>query len=271
KEKVALVLNFPIFSNILGEWSGLPEISILLHICAVTVPACRFMMSSDPRHLGWVAMTIASFLIFVEAGHPEQVAVYATLGAVAMTISKVQLSYRMAFLDELTGIPGRRALMADIRKLGDKYIIAMGDVDHFKKFNDTYGHDIGDQVLCMVARCLSRVGGGGKAYRYGGEEFSILFPSTDLDKAHAALEEVREKLADTPFFIRSKDRPKKEKKGQEKRSKAKKSDKGKTVGVTISIGMAVKGRDHGDPMAVLKSADEALYRAKKAGRNRIST
>ncbi|MDX1739354.1 MAG: hypothetical protein R3261_14030, partial [Alphaproteobacteria bacterium] len=54
KDKVAHVLNFPIFSNILGEWSGLPEISILLHICAVTVPACRFMISSDPRHLGWV-------------------------------------------------------------------------------------------------------------------------------------------------------------------------------------------------------------------------
>ena len=93
-----------------------------------------------------------------------------------VAIAVLQDTFRMAFRDELTGIPSRRALNERLAALGNRYTIAMLDVDHFKNFNDTYGHDLGDQVLKMVAAHIAGVGGGGKAFRYGGEEFTVLFP-----------------------------------------------------------------------------------------------
>ena len=67
--------------------------------------------------------------------------------------------------------------------LGPRYVLAMADVDHFKSFNDTHGHDTGDQVLKLVAARLAQVKGGGRAFRYGGEEFTVLFPDRTLDEA----------------------------------------------------------------------------------------
>ncbi len=84
-------------------------------------------------------------------------------------------SYQMAFYDELTQLPGRRALVSDLKHASRNYCMAMTDVDHFKKFNDTYGHDVGDDVLKLVASKLAQVTGGGRAYRYGGEEFAVVF------------------------------------------------------------------------------------------------
>ena len=113
----------------------------------------------------------------------------------------------MAFRDELTGIPSRRALNEQLAALGNRYAIAMLDVDHFKKFNDTYGHDLGDQVLKMVAAHIARVGGGGKAFRYGGEEFTVLFPGTDAEDAIPHLEALREEIESYRMALRGSDRP----------------------------------------------------------------
>lgn len=119
----------------------------------------------------------------------------------------------------------------------------------------------------MVANRLAMVTGGGRAYRYGGEEFCVLMPMGEVEKAIPHLEKLRESVAHAEFVIRSKDRPKKDKKGSKKRGVAPTHE---TVQVTISIGVAAKGKDHADPMAVMKSADEALYRAKKKGRNQVA-
>jgi diguanylate cyclase (GGDEF)-like protein len=80
------------------------------------------------------------------------------------------LAERTPYIDELTGLQGRRSLNETLYNLGRKYAIAMIDVDHFKKFNDTYGHKTGDQVLKMIAYKLERISGGAKTFRYGGEE-----------------------------------------------------------------------------------------------------
>src|SRR5947209_4608763 len=140
----------------------------------------------------------------------------------------------MAFLDELTGLPGRRAFNEAALKLGENYSLAMVDVDHFKNFNDTYGHECGDQVLCMIATKLAAVTGGGKAYRYGGEEFAIIFPELSSRQATVYLERLRHTIASSPFVLR----------GTERR-KASKKDRSKTrqkhaneVQVTVSIGVA---------------------------------
>lgn len=185
-----------------------------------------------------------------------------TAAGVVLLVSVVQESYRLAYIDELTGLPGRRALMTEMGKLGGRYAVAMLDVDHFKKFNDTYGHDVGDQVLQMVATRVGRVSGGGKGFRYGGEEFTVLFPGRTAQGALEHLEALRAAVEAAGFRLRGKDRPKGKPAAKTKTSAV------KTVSVTISIGAADVG-DGASPADVLKAADAKLYKAKKAGRNRV--
>src|SRR5437879_6962780 len=113
----------------------------------------------------------------------------------------------MAYQDGLTGLPGRRAFAEALLRLGGQYSVAMVDVDHFKRFNDTYGHDVGDQVLKMVAARLGGVGGGGASYRYGGEEFAVLFPGKAAAQAEPAMEEVRQRIERSTFTVRGRVRP----------------------------------------------------------------
>lgn len=164
-------------------------------------------------------------------------------------------------MDELTGLPGRRALNERMVQLGKNYTAAMLDIDFFKKFNDTYGHDVGDQVLRLVASRIGQVQGG-TAYRYGGEEFCILFPHTDINKAFESLEKVRISVENSSLTLRSNQRSKDDKKGRSQRGQG---GKGQSVSVTISGGVAVALTRE----CTLKSADKALYKAKDAGRNQI--
>ncbi len=169
-------------------------------------------------------------------------------------------AYRMAYIDTLTGILGRRALEEAFLRLGSRYHLAMVDIDHFKKFNDTYGHDIGDDVLKLIATTLLEVKNKGKVYRYGGEEFTILFHTSKHETCILALEEIREKIAKRGFIIRSNDRTSKTPKKEQKTPST------KQVKLSVSIGLA-SARKGKTPHEILKSADEALYRAKESGRN----
>ena len=191
------------------------------------------------------------------------------LAAILLVITLVQESYGMAYMDELTGLPGRRAMMATLMSLGHKYSIAMLDIDHFKKFNDTHGHDVGDQVLRMVAGKIGQIKGGGKPARYGGEEFAVVFPGKSSADVMAHLEVVRQQIEASPFTIRGQDRPRRQpKKGARNTTKTKKPAT-KKVSVTISIGVAERGDNCTTPDLVMKLADKALYRAKRKGRNQV--
>lgn len=91
-------------------------------------------------------------------------------------IALFEASYSLAFHDTLTGVLSRRAMEQEILRLGNKYTVAMVDIDHFKRVNDTYGHQIGDDVLKMIASLINKNIQSGKVFRYGGEEFAIIFP-----------------------------------------------------------------------------------------------
>ena len=177
-------------------------------------------------------------------------------------------SHSMAYRDDLTGLLGRRALNERLRSLGRSYTIAMLDVDHFKRFNDTHGHDVGDEVLRLVASRVRQVGGGGTAYRYGGEEFCVVFPRKTVEDCVEVLEGVREKIAAYKMSIRDRQmRPAGSKDGTTKRGASRKQNP--HVSVTISAGVAARGEDYPSAEAVILAADDKLYRAKKGGRNRV--
>ena len=174
----------------------------------------------------------------------------------------MQETWRMAYLDELTGLPGRRSLSEKFRKISGLYTVAMLDVDHFKKFNDTYGHDAGDAVLRMIAAKMSKVSGGGQPYRYGGEEFSIVFSGKKSQEAVRHLDALREEIASKPFIIR--------RAGRRDSVNPVVPASNNSVTVTVSIGFADSGGNKTSPWDVLKLSDKALYRAKGKGRNCVS-
>ena len=193
--------------------------------------------------------------------------IFTSAAELMLTVAVLQDTFRMAFRDELTGLPSRRALNERLSSLGRAYCVAMVDVDHFKKFNDTYGHDLGDQVLKMVAARIGRVGGGGKAFRYGGEEFTILFPGRGVDEALPVLEALRAEIEAYQLALRDADRPRKSKGAKRQRGGWRGKD---SVSVTVSMGVAERGERLATPQAVIDAADRALYRAKEKGRNRVS-
>lgn len=191
------------------------------------------------------------------------------LGAgIALLASAGYASYRMAFLDALTGLPGRRLLDEQLARMGRHYALAMVDVDHFKPFNDTYGHDVGDQVLKLVASLLRRHFGS-RAYRYGGEEFTVVFPGRSRHRAEERCEAFREAVAARELVLRAADRPPGKGKGKGKAGVGKVAPQ-KTVSVTLSIGLAKRTPEHRSAGMVMKRADEALYAAKQAGRNQLA-
>jgi diguanylate cyclase (GGDEF)-like protein len=188
---------------------------------------------------------------------------YSGTAGLVLVFAVLDHGYDIAYRDELTGLPGRRAFNIVMAQLGGTYAIAMCDVDHFKKFNDTYGHDTGDQVLRMVAAELSQVGGGGRAFRYGGEEFLVLFRGRSAKEAAPFAESLRRSIADRGFVLRSPDRPAR----QPGPSKETKQTSAPRVNISISIGMAERSKRQSTPELVLDAADATLYRAKEAGRN----
>ena len=244
-----------------------PLLGRLLFAAAVAAAVWRAWPEHTALQVGNIFALVA---FFIAAEWGDTLRFFSSFMAVAgliFVVSLLQESHQLAFRDQLTGLPGRRALDERLRSLGPPYTIAMVDVDHFKQFNDRHGHDIGDQVLKLVAGRLAQVGGGGTAYRYGGEEFCVVFPGRDLDEAAIDLEAIRGAVERYRMAVRRGDRPKDPEEGRKRRGSG---DTEKLLSVTVSIGVAGPTRAAPTPQAVVKAADEALYRAKKAGRNRLS-
>ena len=257
--------------SVLEHWAlrspPTPLLGRLAFAAAFAAAVWRAWPEHKPLQVGNAA-ALAAFFIAAEWGETLRVfSSFMAAAGVILVVSLLQESHALAFRDQLTGLPGRRALEERLRSLGERYAIAMVDVDHFKQFNDTHGHDIGDQVLRLVANRLAQVGGGGTAYRYGGEEFSVVFPGVEAGEAAPWLEAIRDSIEKYRMAVRAGDRPKKAEEGAKRRG-AGAGDKG--LAVTVSIGVADPSAKARTPQQVVKAADEALYRAKKGGRNRLS-
>ncbi len=173
-------------------------------------------------------------------------------------------AWRHAYVDELTQLPGRRPMRHHFASLGDDYALAVIDIDHFKKVNDQYGHDVGDQVLRFVAGAIRSVRGG-TAYRFGGEEFVVVFGRRSADDGPERVDALRQQIMDRPFALRDVSRPESKPRKQQVRSEG----KTKQLKVTVSAGVAWPTDDDFYPDDVLGLADKALYRAKRGGRNKV--
>ncbi|MDJ0513797.1 MAG: PleD family two-component system response regulator [Methyloceanibacter sp.] len=170
--------------------------------------------------------------------------------------SRLEQTVELAVLDPLTGLHNRRYLSTHLETLfeesaqrGRALSVLLIDVDHFKCINDTYGHDVGDDVLRELALRLRRnIRGIDLACRLGGEEFVVVMPDTSIESAFLVGERLRQCIATTPFIAGAQH---------------------KAVNVTASMGVAALEYEEDTPGLILKRADQALYCAKRDGRNRV--
>ncbi|WP_299941599.1 GGDEF domain-containing protein [uncultured Microbulbifer sp.] len=176
-----------------------------------------------------------------------------------LILSLLGAGYEFAFRDALTGLLSRRAFYYHMLAPGRHYSLAMIDIDHFKKLNDRFGHQTGDQVLRMVASLINRYTKG-RVFRFGGEEFAVVIPGRDRAAAEKALGDLRGKIAAYPMRLRATGRL---------RDRMIPSRSGQQIKVTVSIGLAHREKPLKKSDAVLKAADLALYKAKRCGRNRL--
>ena len=237
----------------------------------------HFFQTRKPIETGflWSLMAVLLWLNFTPIGKVADTYV-ATAGLILLA-SLIETSYVLAYYDELTGIRGRRAFNESLLSLDQQYAIAIVDIDHFKQFNDTYGHDVGDQVLRMVAGRLSGISGGGQAFRCGGEEFAIVFRNMSARDAYERLDALRQTIQDSRFRVRGTERrsmarseaPDRRKPGRRKPGLATPQEIPAELSVTVSIGVAEPGTRNRQPEQVISAADQALYRAKHNGRNRV--
>jgi len=308
---------------------AIPLWILLSFVAAIAVFVRRFFQTRKPIEPGFVWAVAAVFLWLQFAPVGKVSDAYVATAALILGASLIETSYVLAYHDELTGIRGRRAFNESLLSLDQQYAIAIVDIDHFKKFNDTYGHDVGDQVLCMVASRLTKVGGDGQAFRCGGEEFAIVFRNASAKEAFEHLDSLRQIIEKSTFQVRGAERradrsaEKSAEISAEKRSDPRnelrselrndlrtgeldrrKSTKKKALtaglrrdgrirepalsevegssgaqlraneqfdhlSVTVSIGVAEPSTRYRQPEQVIQSADQALYRAKNKGRNRV--
>ena len=246
------------------DWTQLPQTALFISVISfISMLILYFLKPSSQLAVGLgVLLLLITQMHFGEES--RSLNIFSSASLLMCLYGVLQESWRMAYLDELTELPARRALREKFQQIGGQYAVAMLDVDHFKKFNDTYGHDTGDAVLRMIATKLSHVTGAGSCFRYGGEEFSIIFNGKNREEAIPHLEALRETIANTRFIVnRASSRRKSDKKI--------KAAKNKHVNITVSIGVADSSGKASNPWDILKLADKALYRAKNKGRNCVRT
>src|SRR5258708_22537560 len=184
---------------------------------AAIVLLARYMLFHKPAESGFFWALSACMLALRFGGTGRIPTAYFAAAAFILAGAVVETSYLLAYHDELTTLPSRRAFHDALLRLEAPYSIAMLDIDHFKRCNDTYGHDTGDQVLRMIASRLARVSGGGQAYRCGGEEFAIVFPGKTTSDVLAHLEKLRADIEASTLRLRGPDR-RQEERGPDRRN-----------------------------------------------------
>lgn len=262
------------------QWTRVPQLAWIVFFAAAGFLALRVLHYRKPVEGGLLWALVAAFFGLQAGGAgPMAVAYFGTAGLV-LAGSIVENSYFLAFHDELTSLPARRAYNEALLRLEVPYAVAVVDIDHFKSFNDTYGHDTGDQVLCMVASRLARVTGGGQAYRVGGEEFAVLFPGKTMEEVVSHLELLRLAIEQSTFLMRSGSERRKRPIESDRRRPSRKKNAAavapvpeaaqtKELSVTVSIGVAEATGKKKDVQEVVRAADKALYKAKHNGRNQV--
>jgi len=255
-------LQWPLLPWSISDWTAMSQLTVLCSLIFLLLSLGLYLITRKPLECGFFWALLAVLVAF---NYPGQLTFWFSTAVLLLLVAVAENYFSRAAVDELTELPARRDINEHVMKLGSKYVVGMVAIDQFKKVNDTYGHNVSDQVLRMVASKLRDVSGGGSAFRYGGEEFAVIFPgkTVTVNEAVLYLERVRAQIARTGFVLRSWKRPRK--KPEVIKPSA---DPNRALTVTVSIGVAERDEQNSEIEQVIKAADQALRRAKEGGHNR---
>jgi diguanylate cyclase (GGDEF)-like protein len=258
-----------LFTQLPG-WLAVPEPGLLLGLVIMSIMVFMWLKKESQEAQMMLALQLTGIVAlnfrsswFAHVDTQGVFVVMAGLCSIILLFNILESSLGTVKLDALTGLPGRKTLDDNMNMLTGLYSIAMVDIDHFKLINDKYGHETGDQVLKFLAGRL-RTLPFGKAYRYGGEEFTIVAPGWDKKELQPLLDELRESIYSAEFYLRSTSRPQRTTSGAKLRQGA---SQGKRIQLSVSIGIAQVSKSYPTPEMVIIAADKALYKAKDKGRN----
>ncbi|MFB6346496.1 MAG: GGDEF domain-containing protein [bacterium] len=248
--------------RVLNGQLNVPFLTLGLSILALII----FLLGGERNYysnyislLFWIILTASlSFSAGIGwnySGMPYHYALFFGAAGILYNVKIINLAWSKAYRDQLTQIPGRIALDEYLQRLTGQYAICMIDIDHFKDFNDTYGHDAGDKVLKQVADTI-KTRTSGRAFRFGGEEFTLVYPGKTVDDVKEELEALRETIENNKVKVTR---------------KSKRATKVLERKVTISLGLAEKNENYDNATEVLNAADNALFDAKDEGRNKLLT
>lgn len=238
-------------------WTPVAQPALMAFGAALALQAVRFTSYRNPVDRGffWALVSVFLALHGTRAGW-SPTNFLATAGLILIIAAYAEI-YQSTYYDELTGMRGRPYWDQAVANLGSRYAIALVDIDGMKHLNETQGYAVGDQILRMVARKVTNLSGDGKAFRYDGNRFAVVFHDKSVTGVLPHLEELRKAIDASPVMLPA------------RRRFFRKPDPPTQVPVTVSIGAAERDERRTTPDQVMKAVEVALARAKHDGRNLV--
>jgi len=210
---IEVQLNWALLPPTWFRWAWAGQSTLFAFGVTAMLLAALFSWRRRPTDRALFWSLVAAFMGVHVARNAHLSLLYFGSGALVLVVSLVEHAHALAYVDALTSLPSRRALDEFLPQLHGRFALAMVDIDHFKRFNDAYGHIAGDQMLRKVAGLLTTVGGGGRVFRYGGEEFCVVFPGRARQDTLPHLESLRARIDATGFSLRGSFRTRTEARG----------------------------------------------------------
>ena len=256
----AQLLDEPLIGSDLSQWTQLPQLALIAFAMALGLVLARYFISGRPLAAGAAWSLVACYLALDSSGSGGPVTVYFLTAGVLLVVGSA-CEVRNVFLDEITGLPAKVELDRMLRRTPRRYALARIDVDEYVRFRERYGPEGARRMLRAVANALTKIGGRGRAFSYGGPAFAVVFRWTTAHAAMGHLDFLRHTIEALAIDIQKTEPP--------KAGRPAKVEK-LTVSVTISGGVAEPETRDAKPEDVVRAAEQALARAKQAGSNRIS-
>jgi len=255
-------LEQPLVAVDASAWTSLPQLAVFVFAAMLGVHLARFVRGGRPLPAGAAWALVASFLALDTAGSGGSADLHFAIAGMLLAVGTVLESHPALHLDSVTGLPASLEFNKMVRRLPRRYALACVAIDEFRMFREEQGVDVANRMLRLVARALTKVGGGGRVfYLLREHEFVVVFRRRSVETASRHLAAVRRAVEAASLDVSV---PQRARAGHKAPGVVE-----RTVAGTISAGVAEPQKRGADPFEVLRDAERALERAQQAGMNRI--